>query len=66
MQKISSVYGLKSRYEGTHPGGHFFDKETLGFFGERLSEMRLLAKTEVVTDISGDKHECYVLRRRER
>ncbi len=61
MDRCRTAYALKSRYEGTHHGGHFFDRETLRFFGERMSEMRLLAKTEDVTDVSGDRHECYVL-----
>lgn len=61
MRKISSVYGLMDAYKEKHPHGHFFDHDTLKFFGERLSEMRLLKQTETVTDVSGEKHECYVL-----
>ena len=56
-----SVYGLISKYQEKNPNGHFFDHDTLKFFGERISEMRVLKETEVVIDYSGVKHECYVL-----
>ena len=52
---------LISRYYETHPGGHYFDPQTLKFFGERRSEMRLLKKTAVVRDALGNEHECYVV-----
>lgn len=48
-------------YYEAHPNGHFFDADTLKFFGERRSEMRLLKKTETIRDISGELHECYVV-----
>lgn len=43
------------------PDDHFFDRKTLRFFGERISEMRLLKTRERVIDISGDVHTCYVI-----
>ncbi len=58
---VASVYGLISEYQSKHPDGHYFDRGTLKFFGERISEMRLLKNRETVTDVSGEKHECYVL-----
>lgn len=61
MGEITSVYGLVNAYYAKHPHGHYFDHDTLKFFGERMSEMRLLKNKETVTDVSGDKHECYVL-----
>lgn len=61
MKQISSVYGLVNAYNAKHPHGHFFDHDTLKFFGERLSEMYLFKQTETVTDVSGEEHECYVL-----
>lgn len=61
MREIKSVYGLIDAYREKHPNSHFFDHDTLKFFGERISEMRLLKKKETITDISGEKHECYVL-----
>ena len=52
---------LISRYYEAHPNGHFFDRKTLKFFGERKSEMRLLKGTVKVTDVCGEVHECYVV-----
>ncbi len=40
---------------------HFFDWETLKFFGERESEMRILKKKVRVRDYQGYDHICYVL-----
>lgn len=54
-----TIYGLKARHEGKHPGSHFFDPDTLRFFGERLSEMRVLKQIETVTSAGGEKHTCY-------
>ena len=59
--EIKSVYGLMYEHRAKHPDHHFFDKETLKFFGERISEMRLLEKTAKITDWSGVEHTCYVL-----
>ena len=53
--KVYSVYGLISEYQRMHPNGHFFDRDTLKFFGETVSSMRLLKGTVKVTDT------CYVL-----
>lgn len=62
-RKIESVYGLRDAYYEKHPNGHFFDHDTLKFFGESLSTMRLLKGTVQITDICGEKHECYTLSR---
>ncbi len=61
MSEIRSVYGLISAYQAKHPTGHFFDSDTLRFFGERISEMRLLKGTTEVIDSLGEKHTCYCL-----
>lgn len=50
------VYTLINKYYLNNPNGHFFDKDTLKFFGERISEMRVLKHTEIVRG-----RECYVL-----
>jgi len=52
---------LRRNIETTSGGKYFFDRDTLKFFGERLSEMRLLKGTAEVTDIHGEKHTCYVI-----
>ena len=59
--KIRDVYDLKAAYQEKHPEGHFFDIQTLKFFGERLSEMTLLDKTVNIVDYLGEKHKCHVL-----
>ena len=56
-----TVYELIENYQRTHRNGHFFDRDTLRFFGERISEMRVLATTATIKDYSGEKHECYML-----
>lgn len=56
---------IKAYYE-KNPDGHYFDKETLSFFGERLSDMYLLKKTVKVKDISGVEREAYVISRLQR
>ena len=64
--ELKNAYELREAYKITHPDGHFFDKETLKFFGERMSEMRLLKDKEVVKDYHGENHTCYVLRKNQR
>lgn len=66
MKVTMPVWKLVDIYQGKHPGGHFFDRDTLKFFGERLSDMRVLSETETIKDCSGKKHECYVLSRLQR
>ena len=60
-KEIKSVDGLIAAYKCAHPNGHYFDHDTLKFFGERISDMRLLKNRKTVTDTSGEKHDCYVL-----
>ncbi len=52
---------LIEEYYENNPDGHFFDEETLGFFGERVDEMRVEDETEIVEAWDGKEHECYVL-----
>lgn len=61
MKQIEDMYDLRSAHCAAHPNSHFFDKETLKFFGERFSEMRLLRGTVQVKDSRGDTHTCYVV-----
>lgn len=56
-----TVDNLIYNYQSKHPGGHFFDVETLRFFGERRSEMNVRKGTTIITDWSGKVHECYIL-----
>lgn len=61
MEKNLSVYELIREYQRHNPNGHYFDHDTLKFFGERISEMRVLKGTFTITDLSGTPHECYML-----
>ena len=56
-----TVSELICQYRAHNPTGHFFDADTLRFFGERRSEMRVMKDIETVTDISGEKHRAYCL-----
>lgn len=56
-----TAYELKDKHLTHHPDSHFFDAETLKFFGERMSEMRVLKEQRVITDYRGVEHTCYVL-----
>lgn len=66
MKVTMPVWKLVDIYQGKHPGGHFFDRDTLKFFGERLSDMRVLSETKTIKDCLGETHECYVLSRLQR
>ena len=55
------VYQLRDAYMANNPDGHFFDKETLKFFGERWSEMRVSPQLVEVKDYRGTPHLCYEL-----
>jgi len=61
-----TVYGLKERHLQAEPNSHFFDYDTLKFFGERMSEMRVMKNTEQIKDARGEMHTCYVLSTLER
>ncbi len=58
--KIANAYQLIDQYRKKQPTGHFFDPETLEFFGEKTYEMRLLKELEDIEDYDGI-HRCYVL-----
>ena len=56
-----TFYELKNNILSKGGETHFFDHDTLKFFGERLSDMRLLKNKVEITDICGEKHICYVI-----
>lgn len=60
MKKIETYHQLKRAYYEKHPHGHFFDHDTLKFFGERESDMRLLKNKALIKAWDGE-HICYVL-----
>lgn len=61
MKRPADVYTLKAEYERLHPDEHFFDRETLRFFGETMSSMRVLKGTAKVKELCGEEHICFVL-----
>ena len=56
---------LKRKHIFHNPGSHFFDSDTLSFFGERMSEMRVLQGTVNVKSAGGFPHTCYILSSRQ-
>ncbi len=52
---------LKNKIVSVGGETHFFDTDTLKFFGERLSDMKVLKGTVEITDVCGEKHICYVI-----
>lgn len=61
-----NINDLINDYYEKNPNGHYFDRDTLKFFGERISDMRLLKGTMKIKDISGKEHEVYVISRLQR
>lgn len=55
------IYKFVRMYEAKHPNSPYFKKETLKWWGERMSEMRILKKTVKIKDLFGVYHEAYVL-----
>lgn len=58
---ITNAVQLIEKYKRLHLESHYFDQDTLRFFGESISEMRLLKGTKTIADSSGKERECYVL-----
>lgn len=56
-----TIYKLINTHLNKHPDSHFFDNDTLKFFGEARSRMKVLKTTRVITDVCGEKHTCYVV-----
>lgn len=54
-----NIYTLIEAYNRNNPNGHFFDRDTLKFFGERISEMRVFKDPVTVEDYSGKEHTCW-------
>lgn len=52
---------LKNKIINKGGESHFFDPDTLKFFGERLSEMKVLKDTFKITDVCGEEHECFCI-----
>ena len=66
MKIYKNIHSFVKDYYAKQPNGHYFDHDTLKFFGERLSDMQINKKNEVKEDDRGEKHKCYVIRRLKR
>lgn len=56
-----TAYGLMKAHMKAFPKSHYFDRDTLKFFGERLSEMYVLKSKAIIEDSLSEKHTCYIL-----
>ena len=63
MKIYNNIHSFIADYYEKNPTGHYFDPDTLKFFGERLSDMRINKTIEVKEDYRGEKHDCYVISR---
>ena len=64
--EINNINDLIKEYYIENPDGHYFDKDTLKFFGERISDMRLLKGTVKVKNVCGVSREAYCISRLQR
>ncbi len=55
-----SIYEFKRLYEKKHKD-YMFSDDTLKFFGESLSRMRVLKNKKIIKDCLGIEHNCYVV-----
>jgi hypothetical protein len=55
------LWELKNKIVDVGGETHFFDHDTLKFFGETLSSMKVLKNTVEITDVCGEVHTCYVI-----
>ena len=56
-----TIYNLIEGYKRNNPKGHYFDSDTLKFFGESISNMQVLKKIVKIKDYNNEVHDCYVL-----
>lgn len=56
-----TTYELIKNHKRQHPSSHFFDRDTLDFFGETIGNMEVLKNTAKCTDSLGEEHTCYVI-----
>ena len=60
--ECNNIEELIEEYKRLHPNGHYFDEDTLNFFGESVDKMELLG-TDKIFDVFGEETEVYVVRR---
>ena len=60
MKKYNNIYSFIDDYN-KKVGDLYFSQDTLKFFGERVSGMRIFKNTVKITDNMNEKRECYIL-----
>ena len=62
--QIRNQYDLIREHNRLHPESHMFDSDTLRFFGERKSEMKLCGTVKVLVHWGKEDgiYECYKLK----
>lgn len=61
MTRYDNIYHFISDHRRKNPASHYFDHGTLKFFGERLSEMRILRRMVRVRNCCGELRDAYCL-----
>ena len=60
--EINNIKELIKEYNRLRPNSHYFDEDTLDFFGESVDKMEFLG-TDKVFDSFGEETEVYVIKR---
>lgn len=55
---------LKRQYEINVPEGHYFERSSMKFFGDTMSNYAVPSKPVAVKTLSGDVVKCWELRRK--
>jgi hypothetical protein len=55
------IYDYETAHAKRGENHYFFSPESLRWFGERRSDMRVFKETTKIEGILGDTHVCYVL-----
>ena len=63
-REAMTIAELVSQYRQHQPKGHFFDRETLAFFGEKISKMTYNG-IKVIKDASGHERQVHEIRSEE-
>lgn len=55
-----SISWIIAEYKKRHPDGHYFDNDTLKFWGEKICDMRLSKRLHYV-EVGNSVYNCYKL-----
>lgn len=56
-----TVRELIKEYKRTHEDEHFFDTNTLNYWGEKINKMRISSEIKNVKDFDGTIRQCYMI-----